>query len=475
MDLAAHQAVSLRTQFTAQLAQTMRLLQLSTADLATLIEAELAANPALEVATVSQCVRCGRRLRTLACPICDRRSAAADEPIVYLSTRSAPGRDTAFIDEIELRATETLAEYVRRQIAPALAIDDQPLADYLLASLDEHGFLRDTPQTCAEILNVSPDRVRAILRVIRHADPPGIGVRDVRESLLVQLDSLDSAEASRVLVRTLIANHWEQLGHQQWKQLASQLHVTLAAIEAAVNFIRRNLTPYPAQAYWGNRRGQPAEATYAEPDVIIHAPPEGRNEPLSIELLSPVAGWLRVNDAFKAALDDCPSSDRQRLTECVEQAELLVRGLQQRATTLERVLAAIGREQRAYLMSSEHDLKPMTRARLAQQLSLHESTVSRAVADKLIALPTGRIVPLDHFFDHSLAARRALKAIIAAEERPFTDDELVRHLAEQGHVIARRTIARYREIENIPPAPERAKNLRFSSSTVNTLPNTSSI
>jgi RNA polymerase sigma-54 factor len=475
MALAAHQAFSLRTQFTAQLAQTMRLLQLSTADLATLIESELAANPALEVATESQCARCGRRLRTLACPICDRRSATADEPIVYLSTRSAPGRDTAFSDEIELRATETLAEYVWRQIVPALTIEDQPLADFLLASLDEHGFLRDTPQTYAQILNAPLDRVRAVLLLIQRADPVGVGARDVRESLLIQLNSLEGSEAKHVLARTLIADHWEQLGHQQWKQLASQLHVTSAAIEAAVNFMRRNLTPYPAQAYWGNRRGQPAEVTYAEPDVAIHAPLNGRDEPLSIELFSPVAGWLRVNEAFKAARDDYPSADRQRLTECVEQAELLVRGLQQRTSTLQRVLEAIGREQRAYLMGTEAGPKPMTRARLAQQLSLHESTVSRAVADKLVALPNGRIVPLDHFFDQSLAARRALKAIIAAEERPLTDDELVRHLAEQGYVIARRTVVKYREIENIPPAPERAKNLRFSSSTANTLPNTSSV
>jgi len=467
MALAVHQAMGQRTQLTAQLAQTMRLLQLSTAELAALTSTELATNPALEVVREGHCPHCGRRLKTLACPICDRRASAADEPIVYLSARSARVRDNAFTDEIELRATETLADYVWRQIAPALASDDHPVADYLLANLDEHGFALETPENCAEILNVPFERVLNILSLIQRADPVGIGARDVRESLLIQLASLDSDETDRILVHTLIADHWEQLGHQQLKLLASQLHVTLADIEGAVNFIRRNLTPYPAQTYWGNRRGQPVEATYVEPDAIIHAP-EDRDAPLSIELFSPVAGWLRVNDAFKAALDDCPAADRRRLSECVEQAELLVRGLQQRTTTLRRVLEAIGREQRAYLMGAEHDPKPMTRARLARQLNVHESTVSRAVADKLVALPTGRVVPLDHFFDQSLAARRALKTIIAAEERPLTDEELVQHLAKQGHVVARRTIAKYREIENIPPAPERTKNLRFSISTAST-------
>ena len=471
MALAVHQASGLRTQLTAQLAQTMRLLQLSTAELAALIASELATNPALEVVRESHCPHCGRRLRILACPICDRRASAADEPIVYLSARSARARDNAFTDDIELRATETLADYVWRQIAPVLAIDDQPMADYLLANLDEHGFLLETPENCAEILNVPVERVLNILSLIQRADPVGIGARDVRESLLIQLDSLESDEPNRMLVHTLIADHWEQLGHQQLKPLASQVHVTLADIEGAVNFIRRNLTPYPAQTYWGNRRGQPVEATYTEPDAIIHASLDGHDEPLSIELFSPVAGWLHVNDAFKSALDSCPVADRQRLTECVEQAGLLVRSLQQRTTTLRRVLEAIGREQRAYLIGAEDDPKPMTRARLAQQLTVHESTVSRAVADKLVALPTGRVVPFDHFFDQSLAARRALKAIIAAEERPLSDEELVQQLAKQGHVVARRTIAKYREIENIPTALERKTNRRFSSGTANTMAN----
>ena len=222
MALAVHQAMGQRTQLTAQLAQTIRLLQLSTAELAALISTELATNPALEVVRESHCPHCGRRLRTLACPICDRRPSATDEPIVYLSARPTHQRDNAFTDEIELRATETLADYVWRQIAPALAIDDQPLADYLLANLDEHGFLLETPEHCAQILNLPVERVLNILSLIQRADPVGVGARDVRESLLIQLASLDSDDANRMVVRTLIADHWEQLGRQQLKPLASQ-------------------------------------------------------------------------------------------------------------------------------------------------------------------------------------------------------------------------------------------------------------
>lgn len=456
MSLTAQQTVNLRTQLTPQLAQTMRLLQLSTAELAALITSELATNPALEVTTISHCITCGRRLRTLACPICDRRSSSADDPIVYLAARSTREPDQTFNDNLEPRATETLADYVRRQIMPALAPHDQPLADYLLDNLDEHGFLIETPENCAEILNVSLERVLTVLQVIQRADPIGVGARDVRESLLIQLESLESAEADRVLVRTLLADHWEQLGHQQLKPLAHQLRVPLSDINAAMNFIRRNLTPYPAQTYWHNRRGQAVETSYIEPDAIIHAPEEPDGA-LSIELFSPVAGWLRVNDAFRVALADTSAADRPRLLDCVEQAELLVRGLHQRTTTLRRVLEVIGREQRAYLLGVDHDLKAMTRAWLAHHLDVHESTISRAVADKHITLPGGQLVSLDHFFDNSFAVRRALKAIIAAEARPLTDDELAKELAQQGHVVARRTVAKYRDIEHILPATQRAR------------------
>jgi RNA polymerase sigma-54 factor len=195
--------------------------------------------------------------------------------------------------------------------------------------------------------------------------------------------------------------------------------------------------------------------TFVEPDAIIHTPPPGQDTPFSIELFSPVPGWLRVSERFTAALDACPASERRRLSECVEQAELLVRSLEQRSTTMQRLLAAIVREQGAYLLGHQHDPKPMTRAQLAHQLDLHESTISRAVANKTVALPNGRLISLEHFFQQSLTARRALKAIIAAEQRPMSDDELAQELKLMGLGVARRTVAKYREIERIPPANER--------------------
>jgi RNA polymerase sigma-54 factor len=117
----------------------------------------------------------------------------------------------------------------------------------------------------------------------------------------------------------------------------------------------------------------------------------------------------------------------------------------------------IAREQRQFILGRKSDLKPLTRAGLAEQLGLHESTVSRAVADKLVALPGGRIISLAQFFDQSLAVRQALKAVVATEDKPLSDDEIAQRLGEQGFPVARRTVTKYRAMEGISSAVERAR------------------
>jgi RNA polymerase sigma-54 factor len=134
--------------------------------------------------------------------------------------------------------------------------------------------------------------------------------------------------------------------------------------------------------------------------------------------------------------------------------------VQQRNRTLCRLLEVIAREQRQFILGRQSDLKPLTRADLAEQLGLHESTVSRAVADKMVALPGGHVVPLAQFFDQSLAVRQALKSVVAAEEKPLSDDEIAQRLSRQGFSVARRTVAKYRAIEGISSAVERARTKR---------------
>lgn len=462
-------STDLRPLTTAHLAQTMHLLELSTLELADAIASELADNPALEMVDERRCPNCGRPLPNLRrCPTCAASDGSGD-PIVYLTPRDTGsfggyGSDAEEAESREVQAHEAFGEYLLRQIGPELAVEDRQTAAYLIASLDENGFLTEPLAESARYLRVSLTTIERILKLIRRADPIGTGTRDSRESLLVQLEVLEDEGPTPPLARRMITDSWEALGRLDYLKIARQLGAPRREVEDAAQFISRNLTPYPARAYWGSGRGPTAgeQGTFHQPDVRIarsHSDPDG---PLVVEVFTPFAGWLRVDPKFRVAVRDCSDEDRAEWGRYVERASLFAKCVPQRNHTMRRLMGAIVREQRNFILHGDRHLAPMTRAGLAKGLGLHESTISRAVAHKTASLPDGRIVPLSKFFDRSLSVRDAVKFIIAHETSPLTDDEIVRALAEQDIHIARRTVAKYRAAEGILPAPIRGRALAAS-------------
>ncbi|MBI3361319.1 MAG: hypothetical protein HY023_09435 [Chloroflexi bacterium] len=469
--LSAHIGLRQRPLTTAHLAQTMTLIGLSAVELEETLAAELASNPALELVSEIRCPTCGRRLKRMPCPVCHMAPRANDGPIVYLSARGTTtgtmcgeGTDGEEREAVEPRAPEKLAEHILRQIAPALDVDDRPIAAYLLARLDERGFLPESRAECAQFLRVTLQRVQCVLNLVQHAEPPGLGARDTRQSLLLQLESLEEEGKSHPLARACIANHWDMLCRHDFGRVARILGVSREEVKDARDFIQRNLTPYPAQAFWGDGRGRPCadNSAYFRPDVIISRPPHDANGPLHVEVFTPIAGTLRVDPAIKNALAECEEGERESWERYVERAVLFAKCMQQRNNTMCRLLEAIACEQRQFIHGGDRDLKPLTRVSLAVRLGVHESTISRAVANKTAALPDGRIVPLSKFFDRSLSVRDAVKSIVAAEPRPLTDDEIAACLARQGYHVARRTVAKYRAAEGILPAAARRRQASYS-------------
>jgi RNA polymerase sigma-54 factor len=459
-----------RTLATAHLAQTMALIGLPSVELEATVAAELAANPALELVAEIRCPACGRPVRHLPCPACERDRPQADGPIVYLSARNYGGREFGNgFDEDRPEASEPvepekLAEHVLRQIAPAMSSADRPIAAYLLTRIDERGFLPEAPAESAQFLRAPLQRVEAVLSLIQHADPPGLGAQNTRESLLLQIEALEEDEAMvDPLARICISGHWEALCRRDLGRIARALGVPRDDVVATVAFIRRNLTPYPAQAFWGDGRGRAMDDSSSRftgrPDAIISRPADGRAGPLRVEVFTPVEGWLRVDPTFKAALAEreVEGEEREAWERYVARAQLFAKCLRQRNNTMCRLLEVIAREQEPFILGGDRDLKPMTRASLATRLGVHESTVSRAVAAKAIALPDGRMVPLAKFFDRSLSVRDAVKTIVAGEGRPLTDDEIAARLWREGYRVARRTVAKYRAAEGILPAAARAR------------------
>jgi RNA polymerase sigma-54 factor len=464
-----HLAHDLRPQATAHLAQTMSFLQMPTTELEAALLKELSENPALELVEELRCPECGKRLTRAPCPAC-AAPRGEDAPVVYVATRETTGQRAYRADErepaddFEPRSRERLDEYILRQIAPALREAERPIAAYLLARLDEDGLLPETTAEVAAFTRAPLSAVEHVLDLIQHADPPGVGARSPSESLLIQMGALceNSAQPQPIiaLARSIIQGHFEHLARRDHARIARALRAPVARVDEAALFIQRNLTPFPARAFWGEgTRGvpEPNALTYRDPDVNISLVNRNARGPLVVEVFTPLSGWLRINPELKAALNECEGSDRAKWAQAVERAGLIAKCLQQRNHTMRRLMEIIAVRQRAFILGGDGDLRPLTRSQVARALDVHESTISRAVAGKSVALPSGRIVPLAKFFDRSLSVRDRVRVIVEAETRPLTDDEIAVHLAADGLRVARRTVAKYRNMLGILPATLRVR------------------
>lgn len=461
------QSHALRPLTTAHLAQTMSLLELTGVELAQRIDSALAANPALELAPTPCCPHCGRplprRLRGPGlCPACSAPKEG-DQPIVFVSPRQdfrrgAGGRleEGDECSEDWAAAVEDLPTFVMRQIAPELASADRPLAAHLLTSLDDDGLLEISLQEVARYHHVPLARVEQVQRLIQRAEPLGVGSSTPQQALLAQLEALGENRQIPPLAGRVIREEMELLGRRAYADLARRLHISLAQAEATAAFIRENLNPFPARAHWGDiHQGKPAGVSYTTPDVVISRLHDGPDTPLVVEIVSPYAGRLRINPQFRQAAAQAPAEKVEAWQTDLEEAALLVKCLQQRDHTLVRLMQRLAGLQRRFILEGDGQLIPVTRAQLADELGVHESTISRAVAGKAVQLPNRKITPLSRWFDRSLNVRTALLQIIAQERCPLSDTEIAEALAGLGFEVARRTVAKYRTMEGILPARQR--------------------
>ncbi len=463
---------SLRPLATAHLAQTMTLLGMTIDELNQKIETELAKNPALELIDDRRCPTCRRVLRTLGpCPICSRpKSLAPDEPIVFVSSqadnygythRSGQNFDIDNLPEDNIAPGEDLPTYVLGQIAAELAVEDRKIAAYILTNLDEDGFLQITPFEISRYHHISLARVTEIIHTIQQADPVGVGSASPQEALLVQLEVLQNRNVPvPPLAWLAVEEGLQQLSRHHYQELGRILEVSSSQAEEIARFISTNLNPFPGRAHWGDVRqvSQNEIQVYHRPDVIIRPLNQEVNSSLVVEILMPLRGSLQVNHLFKETLKEAPAEKLDKWKKDLEKANLLIKCIQQRNNTMRRLMTFLVEFQRDFILKGDQFLHPITRAKVATKLDVHESTISRAVAGKCLQLPSGKIIPINQFFDRSLSVRAHLKEIIQTEEATLTDSQLVHLLAQKGYKIARRTVAKYRAMEGILPAHLR-KNL----------------
>ncbi|HEX9374695.1 MAG TPA: hypothetical protein VGB19_00410 [Actinomycetota bacterium] len=419
------------------------LLQLSSQELEAAIDRESAENPALERFESDACRLCGGEADR-PCPRCRPGSVIARRP-------SGTLLDTTFDVPFRPSPEQSLLEEVRL----LLPQEEIHLAEYVVGSLDERGLLPGGTAGIAGQLGIETSRVERVVGALQEVGPPGIGASDIRACLLQQLDGLgaeppesgiDPEARVRSLARAVVAGHLEALGRGRFAFIARVLNVSSDEVEAAREFIRDHCSPYPSAGLPGGEAPPPVL-----PDVVVR---ERADAPagLEVEVVDEGRFALRVDPLYRLLADMMAASEANQLTlatrrhvrQAVRRAALFMESLEDRNRTLRRIAEHVIQSQRAFVLGGAQYLRRLTRARVAEAIGVHESTVSRAVSGKYVMLPSGRVVPFRDFFDASLGVRDALQHIIEAEEHPLSDRELAGRLLELGYKVARRTVAKYR-------------------------------
>jgi RNA polymerase sigma-54 factor len=450
-----------RPQTTAHLAQTMTLLALTTDELKQQIDTQISQNPALEILEERRCPLCKRILgQHGSCSVCSKPSTEApEEPIVFLSprddfySRGSQGKDEIPEDNYSTQIDD-LPTFVLRQVAPDLAVRQAQIAAYLVSNLDDDGFLTIPLFEIAQYFHVPLSEVQEIQKVIQRVDPIGVGSSTTQEALIVQLEVLSETCAVPDLAMSIIQLGVEELSQRQFSDLAKRFGVSQKDIRQTVRFIGENLNPFPGRSHWGDSRQSTSQTppVFHQPDIMINHLNDDPLNPLTVEIIMPLSGTLRVNPQFRHAVREASGEKKDMWKSDLEHASLLVKCLQQRNHTMLRLMQRIVVLQKDFILYGEKYIKPYTRVLLAKELELHESTISRAVANKAVQLPNRRIIPLAQFFSRNLNVRSVLREIIEEEPYPYSDTVLVDLLAEKGYKIARRTVAKYRAMEGILPA-----------------------
>jgi RNA polymerase sigma-54 factor len=458
---------------TPQLQQSIRLLQLSTLELNQEIEKFLLDNPLLEREDLESDTVAYAPSRDAPSenvqaqePAPAEREPQIDEQGVTSDWMSEAGTGTPRGDDDEtgyqdIQAGATsLRDHLSAQLAlTPMSERDRGLVRFLIEAIDDDGYLTQDLHELAQLLppelEVDVEDLQIALKQLQNFDPSGIGARNVQECLTLQLSNLPGTPA-RALALSVVRNHLEQLAARDFVRIKRALQCDDEALRDAHALIK-TLNPRPGAPF------SPLDARYIVPDVTVRKVRGSWVASLNPEAMPK----LRVNrlyaDILQSQRGNGSSGSQNSLTSQLQEAKWLIKNVQQRFDTIQRVSQAIVDRQRQFFDYGEVAMRPLTLREIAEQLDLHESTISRVTTQKYMATPRG-IFELKYFFGSHVATeaggacsataiRALIKQLVSAEDgrRPLSDSKIAEVLGQQGIVVARRTIAKYREALNIPP------------------------
>jgi RNA polymerase sigma-54 factor len=359
--------------------------------------------------------------------------------------------------ETFLTAPVTLGDHLRSQLSVSLASDEvRDAAESIIGNLDEDGYLSASLEEIAAMGSHTAEQVEQALKVVQSLDPAGVGARNLRECLLLQIESVNGMGG---VAWQIVSTYLRLMETKQYKEIAKVLGRPLEHIEIAVHMIQ-HLNPRPGLRYSG------AGARVVEPDVFFTKD----GDDYIIQMNDEDVPQLRLNAQYRRMLDrengatkEVRDYVRERYTSAIQ----LMKNIEQRKQTILKVCQAIVRRQTEFLSHGLDYLKPMMIKEVAEEVGVHPSTVSRAVASKYVHTPQG-VFELRYFFSEAvqgpsgggtplLLLKRKVKKMIEEEDRsrPLTDEQITLLLQGEGINVTRRTVAKYREDMKIPSTHQR--------------------
>jgi RNA polymerase sigma-54 factor len=375
----------------------------------------------------------------------------------FQRSREAKDKRQFFFDSIAVQ--ETLQQNLLGQLnQSALNASDRKAAELIVGNMDDNGFLQSTPEEMALNSGIPKEDFERTLALIQSFYPPGVGARDLRECLLIQLKR-EGKEHS--LEYKIVSEHMEDLGRRRFPEIARRIGISVEDVQNAADNIGR-LNPRPGQVFAA------APQNYVLPDVTV----EKMNGEYQISLNDEQIPHLRISNLYKdiIASGNAQSGEvKDYIRDKIRSGKFLIRSIHQRQQTISNIAHQIVARQHDFLEHGPSHLKPMTMAEVADAVGVHETTVSRAVSGKYMATPQG-VFEMKYFFTpgyqtatgESLSNTSVKEAILDLVKRedgnePMSDNEIVEILSERGIPIARRTVAKYRTELNILPSHMRRK------------------
>ena len=472
-----HLRLSQKLIMTPSLQQAIKLLQLSKLELQEVLNQELLENPLLEESAEEAKqeeadVEAQEKTQTE-----EEAKAAEPAPEKEKDSFDEIDYDAYFQDYIEygynprmgeeheefpIENTLTRPPNLTDHLAWQLGMSDaspavKDIGAFIIGNIDEDGYLRATSEEIAAAGPYDPAEVEKAVATIQALDPIGVGARDLRECLLLQLQFI---EVDNALVHSIVRDHWDMFMQRHFAQIAKSLGIDMKTLESVVEIIKR-LDPKPGRKYSNER------AIYVEPDVYI----QKVGDDYVIVLNEDGMPKLRINGSYRAMLNSMDSkSDGETVNyikDKIRSAVWLIKSLDQRQRTIYKVAESIVKHQREFLEKGIDFLRPLVLRDVADDIQMHESTVSRVVSNKYMHTPRGLFL-MKYFFHSgidsdtgedisSLTVKKKIQGFIDGEDprRPLSDSKIMKILNDEGINIARRTVAKYRDELNIPSSTDR--------------------